>query len=170
MTSRPQLCFSSRPRKAARPSRPTPWLTSGPDVMTNAPNPNTDQSVETSTQKGHTWKVDEFSFEILPWELPWNPHLWKTDKRRRTQCSFSLSLPTLSLSDFQLVCPKNFQNMQYLTIQSGALTSFPLDCQIKQWQQSTQQQPSGVNESKLYPFFGQVGKNIFFGMLQNFSN
>ena len=39
---------------------------------------------------------------------------------------------SFSPSDFQPVCHKNFKDMQYLTIKSGALTSFPLDCQIKQ--------------------------------------
>ena len=42
-------------------------------------------------------------------------------------------------SDFQPVSHKNFQNIQFLIIQSGALTSSPLDCQIKKWQQPTQQ-------------------------------
>ena len=32
---------------------------------------------------------------------------------------------------FQLVCHSIFLKMQYLTIQSGELTSSPLDCQIK---------------------------------------
>ena len=35
-------------------------------------------------------------------------------------------------SDFQPACSKNFQNTnEYLTVQSGALTSLPLGCQMK---------------------------------------
>ena len=33
--------------------------------------------------------------------------------------------------NFQPVHCENFKSMQYLTVQSGALTSFPLDCPIK---------------------------------------
>ena len=43
-----------------------------------------------------------------------------------------------------------------------ALTSFPLGCQIKKLQQSTQQWSSTVNESKLYLFFCQIGKKYIF--------
>ena len=39
-----------------------------------------------------------------------------------------------------------------------------------QWQQPTQQYLSSVNESKLYLSFVRLAKNIFFGVLQNFSN
>ena len=34
-------------------------------LMTNGPSPGTYQSVETRTLKGHTWKADECSIEIL---------------------------------------------------------------------------------------------------------
>ena len=69
MTSRPLLCFSSRPRIAAKPDRPQDqlhWL------MT--PSCGADQSVETMTLKGHTWTAGEYSIEILPWDGPQNPH------------------------------------------------------------------------------------------------
>ena len=53
-TSRPQLCFSSRSRKAAKPDKVMPWLTSGPDAMTNDPPcPSVDQSAETMTLNTH---------------------------------------------------------------------------------------------------------------------
>ena len=65
ITPRPQLYFSSRLRKAAKPvgrcQDQLQWL------MT--PCPGTDQSVETTTLEEHTWKTDECSAEIIPWDL-----------------------------------------------------------------------------------------------------
>lgn len=39
ITSRPQLCFLSRPKTEARPGGEMAWLTSAPAVMTNDPLP-----------------------------------------------------------------------------------------------------------------------------------
>ena len=48
---------------------------------------------------------------------------------------------------------------------------FSLDYQIKKWQQPTQQQLCGVNESNFYLFFVILAKiNIGFGVLQNCSH
>ena len=71
------------------------------------------------------------------------------------------NLPITYPSGLQPACLKNSFNTQYLTIWSGPLTFFPLDCQIKIRQQSMQQQPSSVTESKLYLFFVGLAKNTF---------
>ena len=60
ITSRPQLHFGFRPRKAAKPGgqcqNQVQWLTTSW--------PGSDQSVGTSTLKGHTWKT---------WWILWSP-------------------------------------------------------------------------------------------------
>lgn len=40
ITSKIQLCFRSRPRKAEQPNEVMPWLASGSDAMTNDPCPS----------------------------------------------------------------------------------------------------------------------------------
>ena len=87
ITSRPQLCFSSRPRKAAKPGgqcqNQLQWL--------KTPCPATDQSVETTTLEGDTWRTNRYSTETLPWDLPWDSQ--ERDKSLRTKdpaCQLSL--------------------------------------------------------------------------------
>ena len=62
-TSRPQLYFSSRPRKAAEP---------GGQSQKN-PCPVIDQSLETTTLKGRTWRTDNYSTESSPETSPTIP-------------------------------------------------------------------------------------------------
>ena len=38
----------------------------GPAAVTDDLLPDTDQLVETTTVKGHTWKTDDYSVETLP--------------------------------------------------------------------------------------------------------
>ena len=86
-TSGPQLYFSSRPRKAAKPGgwcqNQLQWL--------KTPCPATDQSEETMTLKGHleNW---EYSAETLSWDLPKVPTCQRERKpsRQRTQRRLSL--------------------------------------------------------------------------------
>ena len=66
ITSRPQLCFGSGPRNAAKLDKAMPWLTLGPAVMANDSPGWHSQSVEAATLRRHTWKADEYSMEILP--------------------------------------------------------------------------------------------------------
>ena len=61
--STPQLYFSSRPRKAAKP---------GGRSQKN-PCPVIDQSVETTTLKGRTWRTDNYSTESSPETSPTIP-------------------------------------------------------------------------------------------------
>ena len=69
ITSKSQLCFSSRPRKAAKPDKryhgwhqhQLQWL------MTTCS--STDQLVDTTTLRRHTWKADKYLIEILSWHL-----------------------------------------------------------------------------------------------------
>ena len=45
-------------------------VASGPAALTNDAGPGTDQSVDTMTLKGHTWKADKCSIVILSRDLP----------------------------------------------------------------------------------------------------
>ena len=94
ITSRRQLYFSSRPRKAAKPGgrcqKQLQWL--------KTPCPLTDQSVETRTLIGHTWKTDKYSAKPLlgfgygcSWaqQPPWPPTtLWSLTHCWRSPLSF----------------------------------------------------------------------------------
>nr|KAF6303964.1 hypothetical protein mMyoMyo1_008947 [Myotis myotis] len=70
ITLRPHLYFSSRPRKAAKLDK---WHLAAlePATLSNDPpdphpGPGTDQSVESTTFKEHTWKADEYPNETSP--------------------------------------------------------------------------------------------------------
>ena len=86
ITSRSQLYFSSKPRKAEKPGGwpqdQLQWLTT--------PCSGTDQSVEIVTLEGHTWRTDEYSAETLSWELQ-DSHPQERDKnlKHRTQLTGS---------------------------------------------------------------------------------
>ena len=74
-TSRPHLCFSSRPRKTANQTsvwgeeeRAHGWHQDQLHwLMTSCP--VTNQSVETMTTKGHPCKTDKYSIEIVHWDF-----------------------------------------------------------------------------------------------------
>ena len=65
-TSRPQQCFSSRSRKAAKPDKPCHGWHQGRLCWLVTFCPGTNHSVGTTTLKGHTWKADGYSVELLP--------------------------------------------------------------------------------------------------------
>ena len=99
ITSRPQLCFRSRPSKAAKPGGQCQdqlrWL--------KTPHPVTDLSVETTTLKGHTRRSDEYSVEALPWDLPYDSHLLEREKPQgKGHCALSLwgAAPAIPFSVF----------------------------------------------------------------------
>ena len=60
--------------------------------------------------------------------------------------------------------PQEFLNHATRDYSVRGTTCFPLDCQIKQWQQPTQQYPSGVNDLKLRYIFFSDQQNKFFGV------
>ena len=64
ITSKPQLYFSIRPRKAAKPGGPHQ------DQLQRLNTTVPDHSVEIQTLKGHMWRTDKCSTETLPLDLP----------------------------------------------------------------------------------------------------
>lgn len=90
-----------------------------------------------SYQPHHTWiecmvvqKKYRFRFRCswikIP-SLPFTMYVTWASYSTSQSCSYGIC----KISNFQLVCHKNFLNMQYLSIQSRELISFPLDCQTK---------------------------------------
>ena len=111
VTSRPQMYLSSMPRKAAIPGG---WQ-SEPTVMTEGP--LTEQSVETLTLRGHTWRTGEYSAELSPEISPKIPPCKKEIKasRKRSNLHYFLSPflpPLLSSWAFLSWSPKLQGNRQ----------------------------------------------------------
>ena len=84
-------------------------------------------------------------------------------------------------SDFQPVRCKKFPNMQHLTVRSGTLTFFPLDCQIKKPTTSNTRITIQYEWILILPIFLSDWRHIYacthththtpiFGVPQNFSN
>ena len=96
ITFRPQLYFSLRPRKAAKPGEwyqnQLRWL------ITSCP--GTDQSIKITTLKEHTWRANEYSAETL-----WRPLLRFPPARERTPLVLSLWEADLCLPLLPLLLP-----------------------------------------------------------------
>ena len=80
----------SLPQKGSKTRQALRWLPQDqlPGLRTACP--GADQSVETTTLKGHNWEADECSVEILPWDVQVKP------LSLRTQCSSLGNSPHLS--------------------------------------------------------------------------
>ena len=60
--------FQLQAQENSKSREAKPQLTSGPTALTNGL-PEASLSVETMTLKGHRWEADEYSIEILSWDL-----------------------------------------------------------------------------------------------------